>query len=578
MHKKRYEEWLNNPYFDERTKAELQFIENDEKEIEDRFYRDLEFGTGGLRGVIGAGTNRMNKYTVRRATQGFADYLLSEVKDAKNKGVVIAYDSRHRSPEFAEEAALVLSGNGIRVYVFESLRTTPELSFAVRHLGCAGGIVLTASHNPPEYNGYKVYGEDGGQLVPDDAEKVIAEVLKIEDYSKVNYMERSKAVEEGLLHMIGEGVDRIYIDKVKSLALRTDLVKEIGQDFKIVFTPLHGTGNMPVRRVLKEIGFDQVFVVPEQEQPDPNFTTVKSPNPEEAAAFELALKQAEEVGADVILGTDPDCDRVGVVVKNREGKYEVLTGNQTGALLVDYVLGAMKEKGTLPADGVVIKTIVTSEMGAVIAKSYGMEVMDTLTGFKFIGEKIKEFEQTGDKTFLFGYEESYGYLAGTFVRDKDAVVASMLICEMAAYYKSKGMTVYDGLISLYEKHGFFKEGLKSITLKGKDGMEKIEGILNNLRTEIPGSISGIRVKILRDYDVKKERDILTAEEKDITLPKSNVLHFTLEDGSWFCVRPSGTEPKVKFYFSVVGNSLEDADMRLNEMMEEVMGIVEPMTK
>jgi phosphoglucomutase len=566
-----YLKWINSDYFDEETKRELESLEGNEKEIEDRFYRDLEFGTGGLRGVIGAGTNRMNKYTVRRATQGFARYLLEAVEGTKTKGVVIAYDSRHMSSEFAEEAALVMNGNGIKAYLFESLRTTPELSFAVRDLGCAGGMVITASHNPPEYNGYKVYGEDGGQIIPDEAEKIIAEIQKIEDYSAVSYIDKGEALSTGLLEIIGEDIDRRYIDRVKGVALRKEFIKEKGPAVKIVYTPLHGTGNMPVRRVLAELGFDKVWVVQEQEEPDANFSTVKSPNPEEHQAFTLALALADQVDADVIIGTDPDCDRVGAVVKNKDGDYQVLTGNQTGALLIDYVLSAMKEEGKIPNNGVVIKTIVTSEMGAKVAKSYGVDSLDTLTGFKFIGEKIKEFEMSGEKEFIFGYEESYGYLAGTFVRDKDAVIASMLICEMAAYYKEKDMTLYDGLMELFEKHGYYQEGLESITLKGKEGMEKIDEILSYFRTNPPREISNRKVQILKDYDHGKQTDLLTGEISRLTLPKSNVLHFTLEDGSWFCIRPSGTEPKVKIYFSVVGNSLENAKEKLESLRTEVMG-------
>lgn len=568
-----YLKWLNDPYFDQETKNELKSIENNSQEIEDRFYKDLEFGTGGLRGVIGAGTNRMNVYTVRRATQGFANYLLKQVEDAKEKGVVIAYDSRHKSPQFAQEAALVLNANGIKAYVFESLRTTPELSFAVRYLGCAGGIVITASHNPPAYNGYKVYGEDGGQIVPHLAEKIIVEIQQIEDYSQVGYVEKEEALSTGMLQIIGEDVDKKYIEEVKKLALRKDVIQSVGKDMKVIYTPLHGTGNMPVRRVLKELGFENVMVVPQQELPDANFSTVKSPNPEEHEAFTLALELADKISAELILGTDPDCDRVGVVVKNKEGDYQVLTGNQTGALLVDYVLSAMKEQKTLPANGVVIKTIVTSELGAKIAQSFGMDTLDTLTGFKFIGEKIHQFEENKEKQFLFGYEESYGYLAGTFVRDKDAVIASMLICEMAAYYKSKDMTLYDALINLYEKYGYYKEDLLSITLQGKAGIEKIQSILNHFRGQPPKAIAGKSIKIVRDYKTGRGRNLMTDEEVALTLPASNVLHFTMEDDSWFCVRPSGTEPKVKIYFSVVGGSLSDAENQLNHFKEGVMEII-----
>ncbi|KXG76305.1 phospho-sugar mutase [Thermotalea metallivorans] len=569
-YRQKYNQWIASQYFDEEIKGELKSIENNEKEIEDRFYKDLEFGTGGLRGIIGAGTNRMNLYTVRRATQGFARYLLKETENAKDRGVVIAYDSRHKSPAFAEEAARVLAGNGIKVYLFESLRTTPELSFAVRELGCAGGIVITASHNPPEYNGYKVYGEDGGQIVPDEAEKIIAAIQKIEDYDRVKTMDREEALSKGLLVIIGEGIDRKYIDRVKGLALRREMIAAMGKELKIVYTPLHGTGSMPIRRVLEELGFEKVWTVPEQEVPDPDFSTVKSPNPEEHEAFTLALALAEKVGADVVIGTDPDCDRVGVMTKNDKGKYQVLTGNQTGALLVDYILSAMKEKGEIPEKGVVIKTIVTGRMGEVIAKGYGVDTLDTLTGFKFIGQKIKEFESTGEKKFIFGYEESYGYLTGTFVRDKDAIIASMLICEMAAYYQSRGMTLYDALMALFQKYGYYWEGVEFIALKGRKGMEKIRKILEHFRGNPPRSIGNRRVHVIKDYERGKGIDVLTGKEEMLTLPLADVLHFTLEDGSWFCIRPSGTEPKVKVYFSVVGASADDAHEKLETLKNEVM--------
>jgi phosphoglucomutase len=566
----RYNEWLNNPYFDEETKEELLSIKNDEKEIEDRFFKELEFGTGGLRGVIGAGTNRMNKYIVRKATQGLANYILNSVDKAKEKGVVIAFDSRYRSPEFAKEAALVMNGNEIKAYLFESLRTTPELSFAVRELGCAAGIVITASHNPPEYNGYKVYGEDGGQLVPRYANKVIEEIRKIDDFSKVKYIEEAEALNKGLLNIIGEEIDKKYIDSVKSLSLRKDLVKEM-KDFKIVYTPLHGTGAMPVKRVLKEIGFENVIVVPEQEVPDSNFSTVKSPNPEEHDAFELAISLAEKENADVIIGTDPDCDRVGVVIKDKDGIYQVLTGNQTGALLVDYILSSME---TIPENSVIIKTIVTSELGKAVAEHYGVETIDTLTGFKFIGEKIKEFEEKGDKNFLFGYEESYGYLAGTFVRDKDGVVSAMLIAEMAAYYKSKGMSLLDALKGIYKKFGYYKEDLKSIKLEGKEGIEKIGRIMEQLRNNPPLEIGELKVEVLRDYLERKARYILKDREEPVSLPKSNVLHFTLDDGSWFAVRPSGTEPKIKIYFSAVAEWEKEAQLKLKMIKDFVLNKID----
>lgn len=556
---KKYEEWLKNPYFDMETKNELMNIKDDEKEIEERFYKELEFGTGGLRGIIGAGTNRINKYIVRKATQGFANYILKSIDNPKDKGVVIAFDSRHKSPEFAKEAALVLAGNGIKAYLFESLRSTPELSFSVRKLKAAGGIVITASHNPPQYNGYKVYGEDGGQLVPRYANMVIEEIRKIKSYGQVKYLSEEEAKDKALLNIIGEEVDKEYIEMVKSLSMRKELIKKM-KDFKIVYTPLHGTGAMPVKRVLTEAGFENLFIVKEQEIPDSNFSTVDSPNPEEQKAFDMAITLAKQVGSDIIIGTDPDCDRVGAVVRNKKDKYQVLTGNQTGALLVDYILSSME---TVPENSVIIKTIVTSELGSKIARNYGVDTINTLTGFKFIGEKIKEFEEKRDKSFIFGYEESYGYLAGTSVRDKDAVIASLLIAEMAAYYKSQDMTLLDALNNLYEKYGFYKEGLNSIVLEGKEGVEKIERIMLDFRSNPPKQIEGIKSKAIRDYLKGEARFINDNKEKKLDLPTANVLHFTLEDGSWFAIRPSGTEPKIKIYFSVIGENNLAAEEKLN---------------
>ncbi|MDI3534940.1 MAG: phosphoglucomutase [Thermosediminibacterales bacterium] len=559
---KKYSYWLTDSCFDEDTKRELLKIKGDKKEIEDRFYKDLEFGTGGMRGVIGAGTNRINKYTVRKATQGLANFILDKSNNGQDRGAVIAYDSRHKSDEFALETALVLNGNGIKAYLFEDLRPTPELSFAVRLLGAAAGVMITASHNPAEYNGYKVYWEDGGQAVPSLAGEITKEISKITDYSDIKTMSREEAEKRGLLKFIGKEVDDCYIEKVKSLCLRPEVIKQVGDEFKIVYTPFHGTGNVPVRRVLTELGFKNVIVVKEQELPDPDFSTVKYPNPEEHEAFELAVELAEKENADIIFGTDPDCDRVGVVVKNREGCYVVLTGNQTGALLLDYILSAKKEKGELPDNGVMVKTIVTSEMGRAVADYYGVETVDTLTGFKFIGEKIKEFEEKGDKQFLFGYEESYGYLAGTFVRDKDAVIASMLIAEMALYYKSKGMTLYDALINLFERFGYYKEGLESLKLEGKDGSEKMKHILNGIRQNPPKFIGGKKVTEVRDY-----------LRGNYNLPKSNVLYFKLDDESWFCIRPSGTEPKIKVYFSVKGANMEEADKKFQNLKKSVMKLI-----
>ncbi|MFS0836266.1 phospho-sugar mutase [Paenibacillus sp. 1P03SA] len=556
-----YEKWLQDPSIDEETKKELQSIAGQDKEIEDRFYKDLEFGTGGLRGVIGAGTNRMNLYTVGKATQALAEFALKN--GGAQPSVVIAYDSRHQSPEFALEAALVLAGNGVKAYVFEALRPTPELSFAVRELKASAGIVVTASHNPPEYNGYKVYGADGGQLVPHDAEQVLANIQKIEGFDSVRKVSRSEAEEKGLLEWLGAELDEKYYAAVTSVSQHPDVIKQTSGDFRIVYTPLHGTGNKPVREALKRIGFEQVRVVKEQEQPDSNFSTVKSPNPEEREAFTLALRDAKEWDADIIVGTDPDADRMGAVVKDDKGEYFVLTGNQSGAIIVNYLLGSLKERGELPANGVVIKTIVTSEMGAVIAESYGAKVLNTLTGFKYIGEKMTEFESTGEHQFLFGYEESYGYLAGTYARDKDAVVAAMLICEAAAYYKSQGKTLYDVLQNLYRQHGFFLEKLESKTLKGKDGVEQIGRMMEDWRNNPPASIEGVEVAEVEDYS----RGING-------LPKENVLKFKLKDGSWFCLRPSGTEPKIKFYFAVKGTTGDEAAKQLDGLVRFVLGRVE----
>ncbi|MCY9591715.1 phospho-sugar mutase [Paenibacillus chitinolyticus] len=556
-----YEKWLQDPSIDEETKKELQSIAGQDKEIEDRFYKDLEFGTGGLRGVIGAGTNRMNLYTVGKATQALAEFALKN--GGAHPSVVIAYDSRHQSPEFALEAALVLAGNGVKAYVFETLRPTPELSFAVRELKASAGIVVTASHNPPEYNGYKVYGADGGQLVPHDAEQVLANIQKIEGFDSVRKISRTEAEEKGLLEWLGGEMDEKYYTAVTSVSQHPDVIKQTSGDFRIVYTPLHGTGNKPVREALKRIGFEQVRVVKEQEQPDSNFSTVKSPNPEEREAFTLALRDAKEWDADIIVGTDPDADRMGAVVKDDKGEYFVLTGNQSGAIIVHYLLGSLKERGELPSNGVVIKTIVTSEMGAVIAESYGAKVLNTLTGFKYIGEKMTEFESTGEHQFLFGYEESYGYLAGTYARDKDAVVAAMLICEAAAYYKSQGKTLYDVLQELYRQHGFFLEKLESKTLKGKDGVEQIGRMMEDWRNNPPASIEGVEVAEVEDYS----RGING-------LPKENVLKFKLKDGSWFCLRPSGTEPKIKFYFAVKGTTGDEAANQLQGLVRFVLDRVE----
>ncbi len=556
-----YQLWLEDESIDEKIKEELRAIAGNADEIEDRFFKELEFGTGGLRGVIGAGTNRMNVHTVGRATQGLAQYVLAHVPAPHS--VVIAYDSRHQSPEFALEAALVLAGNGIAAHVFESLRPTPELSFAVRRLKASAGIVVTASHNPPEYNGYKVYGPDGCQLVPDAAEQLTRHIQQVGSFADVRRINRQEAEAAGLLRWIGDEIDREFIDAVASVSRRRDVVKRVGTDMKIVYTPLHGAGNISVRRALERIGFERVLVVAEQEHPDPQFSTVKSPNPEEKEAFELAIKLAKDVDADILIGTDPDCDRMGAVVKNDNGEYVVLTGNQTGTILAHYLLSSMKEQGDLPANGVLIKTIVTGEMGAHIAAQYGVASMDTLTGFKYIGEKITEFERTGKHRFVFGYEESYGYLAGTHARDKDAVVASMLICEAAAYYKSQGKTLYGLLQELYQTYGYFMEKLESRTLKGKDGLERIGAIMERWRTHPPQDVNGVKVAEMLDYS------------KGVgELPRENVLKFKLADGSWFCLRPSGTEPKIKVYFAVRGSSEKQCSETLAGLVRSVMARVD----
>ena len=555
-YKKRYDEWMRNPYFDKEAKEELKAIQDNEREIEDRFYKELEFGTGGLRGVIGHGTNRINIYTVRKATFGLSNYILKKYgNEGQQRGVVIAYDSRHKSKEFCIEASKTLAACGIKAYIFDDLRSTPQLSFAVRNLNCVAGIVITASHNPPEYNGYKVYGEDGGQVCPDVANEIISEVNKIDDYSKIP----TTRFGDNLIQILNNRVDEEFINAVKEQIINQDIIDRVGDKIKIIYTPIHGTGNIPVRQVLKQAGFKNVEVVKEQELPDSNFSTVEYPNPEEKAVFEIAINMAKESGADIILGTDPDCDRVGVVVKNNEGEYVVLNGNQVGSLLVDYVISNNKEKISNVVNPAIVKTIVTSELGAKIAKENGVDCIDTLTGFKFIGEKINEFEQNKDRTFVMGYEESYGYLVGTHARDKDGVVSSLLICEMAAYYYDKGMTLYEGLQEVYKKYGYYKEELKSITLKGIDGMKQIQNIMNSFRTSDIASIADIKVSEIRDY------------KKGINdLPESDVLKFVLEDGSWIAVRPSGTEPKIKFYFGCNGDNQEIVDEKLDSIIEDIV--------
>lgn len=574
-YKEMYNEWLNNPYFDEGTKEELRSIAADEKEIEERFYMDLEFGTAGLRGVIGAGVNRMNIYTVRKATQGLANYIASVGGQAK--GVAIAYDSRRMSPEFADEAALCLGANGIKAYVFESLRPTPELSYAVRKLGCIAGINITASHNPPEYNGYKVYWEDGAQITPPHDKGIMDEVKKVTDYAAVKTMEKEAAKTAGMYQTIGADIDDAYIAELKKLVIRQDSIDEAAKDMKIVYSPLHGTGNIPVRRVLKELGFPNVYVVPEQELPDGEFPTVSYPNPESEEAFELGLKLGKEVDADLILTTDPDADRLGVYVKDsKTGEYHSLTGNMSGCLIGDYVISQRKEKEGLPSDGAFIKSIVSTNMADAIAKYYGIQLVEVLTGFKFIGQKILEFETTGKGTYLFGMEESYGCLTGTYARDKDAVVASMALCEAAAYYKTKNMTLWDAMIAMYERYGYYKDDVKAITLKGIEGLEKIQEIMNTLRENTPAEIGGYKVVSARDYKKDTIKNMETGEIVPTGLPSSNVLYYDLSNDAWVCVRPSGTEPKVKFYYGVKGASLADADEKSEKLGKEVLAMIDKM--
>lgn len=568
--KQEFSRWLSYAELDAELKEQLENMKQDEKKIEDSFYKNLEFGTGGMRGELGAGTNRLNVYTVRKATKGLARFIEKLGEEAKKRGVVVAYDSRHKSPEFAMEVAATLGAHGITTYVFESLRPTPVLSFAVRHLHTVSGIVLTASHNPPEYNGYKVYGDDGGQLPPKEADELISYVNAVEDELTVEVADVEQLKADGLLHIIGQEVDDAYAAELNNVIINKEMVQKVGKDLKIVFTPLHGTSNISVRRGLEEVGFTDVTVVKEQELPDPNFSTVKSPNPEEHAAFEYAIRDGEKVGADVLIATDPDADRLGVAVRNHDGEFQVLTGNQTGALMLDYLLSQKKENGTLPENGVVLKTIVTSEIGRTIAKAYGLDTVDTLTGFKFIGEKIKQYEESGQYEFQFGYEESYGYLIRPFCRDKDAVQSVLFACEVAAYYKSQGKTLYDGLLEVFKKYGFFREDLVSLTLKGKDGAEQIQKMMATFRGNPPKEVAGLTVVAVEDY---KESIITTLQDgnkEEIHLPKSNVLKYQLEDGSWFCLRPSGTEPKIKFYFGVQDDSLQNSEHKLLTIKEDIM--------
>ena len=573
-YKQRYEEWLSNPYFDADTKAELASIGEDENEIKERFYTDLEFGTAGLRGIIGAGTNRMNIYTVRKATQGLANYIMKSGNAAK--GVAVAYDSRRMSPEFADEAALCLAANGIKSYVFESLRPTPELSFAVRKLGCIAGINITASHNPPEYNGYKVYWEDGAQITPPHDKGIMDEVKAVEDYTTMKTMTLDEAKAAGLYEVIGAEIDDAYIAELKKQVLHQDAIDAVGKELKIVYSPLHGTGNIPARRILKELGFENVYVVKEQELPDGEFPTVSYPNPEAAEAFDLGLKLAKEIDADIVLATDPDADRLGVRVKDKNGEYHTLTGNMSGCLLADYEIGQRRELKGLPDDGYLIKTIVTSNMADAIANYYNAGLIEVLTGFKFIGQQILGFETSGKGEYLFGFEESYGCLIGTYARDKDAIVATMALCEAAAYYKTKGMNLWDAMIAMYDRYGYYKDDIQSITLKGIEGLAKIQEILETLRKNPPTEIAGYKVLKARDYKADTIKDMETGEVTATGLPNSNVLYYDLTDDAWLCVRPSGTEPKVKFYYGVKGTSLEDADAVSEKMGKEVLAMIDKM--
>ncbi|WP_394233290.1 phospho-sugar mutase [Niallia oryzisoli] len=569
--KQKAERWLQFEGLDTVVKEQLDKIKKDDRSLEEAFYKDLEFGTGGMRGEIGAGTNRMNLYTIRKASAGLAAYIEANGLEAKKRGVVIAYDSRHFSPEFAMEAAKTLSTRDIRSYVFDALRPTPELSFAVRHLHAFSGIVITASHNPPEYNGYKVYGPDGGQLPPEGADVIIAKINEIENELLIQVEDQQSLMDKGLITMIGQEIDQAYNEKLMTISENPNMADEV--DVKVVFTPLHGTGNIPVRDGLKALKYQHVSVVKEQELPDPEFSTVKSPNPEEHAAFTLAIEEGNRIGADLLIATDPDADRLGIAVKNEKGEYVVLTGNQTGAILLHYILSEKQAKGTMPKNGVMIKTIVTSELGRKIAESFGVTTLDVLTGFKFIGEKIKEYETTGEYKFLFGYEESYGYLIGDFVRDKDAVQAALLATEVSAFYKKKGMSLHDALISIFNQYGFFQEGLRSLTLKGKDGAELIQKTLASFRANPIQELDGLKVSAVEDY-LTGSRTEADGTEKVISLPKSNVIKYYFEDGTWICLRPSGTEPKVKFYFSVSGSDLNESKQKLAEMEKQFMELVE----
>ena len=569
---KEYEKWCTEPSFDEETKKELLEIKGNDEEIKDRFYKELEFGTAGLRGVIGMGTNRMNKYTVGKATQGLANYIIEQ--GTQDKGVAISYDSRRMSDEFSLQTALILNANGIKTYLFEKLRPVPELSFAVRQLGCTAGIMITASHNPPKYNGYKVYWDDGSQIVAPRDKDIIAKVRAISDFKEIKTMSKEDAIKKGLFNVVGTEMDDKYINTLKSLVLNPEIVKEEGKKLKIVYTPLHGTGNTVTSRLLKELGFENVYVVPEQEKPDGNFPTVDYPNPEDKKAFKLALELAKKVDADVVLANDPDADRLGIYAKDtKTGEYMTYTGNMSALLIAEYRISQMKEKGLLPADGMFITTIVSSELAKAIAKNYGLECIEVLTGFKNIGAVIKKAEEKKDKTYVFGFEESYGCLIGDYARDKDGISAVMSLCEAAAYYKSKGMTLWDQMMKIYEKYGFYKEDQVSIVLEGADGAEKIKSMMTNMRNNLPEKIGKYKVIEFKDVELDEIKNLVTGEQRKTGLPKSNVLYYELENNAWCCVRPSGTEPKIKLYMGVKADSMESAEKDLEELKDAMVRLV-----
>lgn len=568
-YRQEYEKWCSDAYFDEDTKAELKALAGDEKEIEDRFYRTLEFGTAGLRGIIGAGTNRMNIYTVRQATQGLANYILTQ--DGKERGVAIAHDSRLMADEFTDAAALTLAANGIKTYVFSGLRPVPELSFAVRQLGCIAGIVITASHNPREYNGYKVYWEDGAQVTPPHDTGIMAEVQKVTDFSMVKTMEKDDAVAAGLYNIIGEELDEDYFKTLRSLSIHPEIIKQMAKDIKIVYTPLHGTGLEPVKRVLKDLGFENVYIEPQQAVPDGHFPTAPYPNPENPDAWELALKLAKEKDADLVLATDPDADRLGVYCKDtKTGEYVTFTGNMSAMLIAEYILGQKRENNTMPENPVLVESIVSTDMAKAIAAAYGVELVEVLTGFKYIGEQMLKYEKSGEKNYVFGFEESYGCLPGTYARDKDAPAAVCMLCEVAAFYKSQGKTLWDGMIEIYGKYGYYREGIATMTLKGIDGAAQIKEIMGRARNNTPEKLGAFEVLAVRDYKADTRKDLKTGQSAPTGLPSSDVLYYELSDNAWCCVRPSGTEPKIKFYVGVKGTSLAGADQTLEELKAEVL--------